>query len=315
MKLKNHCNKTLGVVFFLSFLILATSVSCGSGTKEAEVDSSGGIVKVFVSILPQKRFVERVGGDRVQVDVMVLPGKNPATYEPTPRQMVALGEADLFFSQGVAFEKAFLPAVRKSLPGITLVATDEGVEKRYLESHSHEDEQGHEAEHDEDHLEEPDPHIWMDPQLVKIQAARIRDALIMQDPAGAEVYRNNYISLEQDLTGLDQELESLLTPFAGDTLFVYHPAFGYFCDRYGLVQVAIETGGREPTPAQLEGVIEKAQEEGVKVLFVQPEFPEKSARAVANAIHGAVIPVAPLAENYFDSLRELGKAVAEGLAK
>ena len=137
----------------------------------------------------------------------------------------------------------------------------------------------------------------------------------MQDPAGAEVYRNNYISLEQDLTGLDQELESLLTPFAGDTLFVYHPAFGYFCDRYGLVQVAIETGGREPTPAQLEGVIEKAREEGVKVLFVQPEFPEKSARAVANAIHGAVIPVAPLAENYFDSLRELGKAVAEGLAK
>ncbi|WP_319416532.1 metal ABC transporter solute-binding protein, Zn/Mn family [Marispirochaeta aestuarii] len=299
-------------LFRVLVLVISSVTLLSAGGQKDASSSERGRINVFVSILPQKYFAESIGGENVDVSVMVPPGKSPATYEPSPRQMVSLGKADLFFTIGVSFEKAFLERVSSTLTSLRIVATDRGITKRYLEAHGHDDDHG--DEHGEE-KGEPDPHIWMDPLLVKEQGTVMRDALIELDPGKADAYREGYRKFAADLDSLHEELEGILAPAKGSLLFVYHPAFGYFADRYGLRQEAIETGGKEPSPALLEQVVMEAREEKVKVIFVQPEFPEKSARAVADAIDGAVVPVAPLAEDYMENLRSLAREVAQGVSR
>ncbi len=306
--------KRLLLIVSLFFSVL--SLFAG-GTAESSGDDSR--QDVFVSILPQTYLVEKIGGERVSVEVMVPPGKNPATYEPTPRQVSALGAADVFFTIGVAFEDAFLPVIESNLPGLPVIAGDGGITKRTIEDHDHGDEEeGHDHEEEgpdqeeEEGHEAPDPHIWMDPLLMKQQAQTIRDALIELDPEGESIYTTGYAAAAEELDSLHGHLTEVLAPHRGESLFVYHPAFGYFADRYGLTQVSIETGGKEPTPAQLEAIIEHALEEHIQIIFVQPEFPVKSAQAVAKAIGGTVIPVTPLRSDYIEGMEELAQAILEG---
>jgi zinc transport system substrate-binding protein len=295
-----------------SIFLLAFALFAGGAGEEQSAPEEG--LAVFVSILPQKYFVDRIGGQRVRTSVMVRPGKSPATYEPTPRQMVALGNADLFITIGVPFEDAFLPSVTESLPDLKLVRGDEGIRKRRLDDHAHdadEDEDGH----DEAGAGAPDPHIWMDPVLVKGQALLIRDALVEADPAGTEVYRAGYESFAAELDELHGRLSAMLAPLAGSVLFVYHPSLGYFADRYGFDQIAIETGGKEPSADRLQQIVARARAEGIKVIFVQPEFPVKSAAAVAEAIDGVVVPLEPLRERYSENLMQIAESMVEGLGK
>ncbi len=259
-----------------------------------------GQIGVFVSILPQTYFAERVGGDLIKVEVMVPPGRSPANYEPTPQQVLTLGEADLFFTIGVPFENAFVPTIEKSVPNLRIVSTDAGIEKRLF---------------DRGGAMRPDPHVWMDPILVKEQAAVMRDALIEVDPDFESDYRARYAAFAAELDALDAELRDALAPVSGSSLFVYHPAFGYLLDRYDIEQVAIEIAGREPSPAELEAVIERARNEDARVIFVQPEFPESSARAVAEAINGSVVLVAPLSPDYANNIRSIAEQVRQGLSR
>jgi zinc transport system substrate-binding protein len=258
--------------------------------------------------MPQKYFVERIGGDRVNVSVLVLPGKSPSTYEPSTDQVIALAKADLFFSIGVAFEKAFIPSIAESLKSLKIVDTSHGIKKRNIESHD-----GHDEEEHDHKAGAPDPHIWMSPVLVKQQALNIYQALSEKDPEGGGVYKKGYESFAADLDKADAELKKVLAPFKGSTLFVFHPAFGYFADEYGLKQEAVETGGKEPAPSVLESIIKKAKADKVKVIFVQPEFSQKSAGAIAEAIGGSVIILNPLNADYLNNLLYIAEEVKKGL--
>ena len=229
-------------------LILLVSIPLfpnGQQDKMAQVEKKEEIVTVFTSILPQKYFVERIGGDRVDVNVLVGPGKSPATYEPTPGQVVTLSGSDIFFAIGVPFENAFIPTIRSSLENLRIIDTSEGIEKRVF---NNVDKQ----------VRISDPHIWMSPRLVKIQAATILDALVESDPDGGKVYIEGYNSFMEDLDSVYSELKNIMGPLRGNTIFVYHPAFGYLFDEFGLEQMAIETGGKEPSPSVLEEIITKA---------------------------------------------------------
>jgi zinc transport system substrate-binding protein len=293
-------------IIFLSVLAFVFMLS-GCGKSE---DNRSGKINIFTSILPQKYFVERIGGDRVSVSVLVGPGKSPATYEPLPDQVIALGTADIFFTIGVPFENAFIPKIQKSLQSLKIVDTSEGIKKRTIEVHDHDDhgeeEHGHEAG-------APDPHIWMSARLVKQQALNIYNALSAKDPEGKDFYKKGYDNFIADLDKADAELKKSLAPFKGRTLFVFHPVFGYFADEYGFKQVAIETGGKEPSPSVLETIIKKAKADKVKVIFVQPEFSRKSAEAVAKAIGGSVITLNPLNPDYLNNLLYIAAEVKKAL--
>ena len=135
-------------------------------------------IHVVASILPQKYFIQKIGGDRVSVSVMVLPGANPATYEPKPRQMVDLSNADIYFAIGVPFEKNWLSRFAEANPRMKIVETQSGINRipMIAAGHRHHDENRHAPE--ETTHAPTDPHIWLSPPLVMLQAKNILDALI-----------------------------------------------------------------------------------------------------------------------------------------
>ncbi len=256
-------------------------------------------IRAFVSILPQAEFVKQVGGPHVEVDVLVGPGQSPATYEPTPKQMARLSQADVLFRIGTPFEKGFIEKVAKTHEHLEIVDTRKGVPLRYFDRTK-----GAAA---------PDPHIWLDPHLVRIQAATICEALIDLAPEHRPTFERNLAAYQEALDRVDREIAQTLAPLKGSSFYVFHPAFGYFGDRYGLEQVAVEIAGKEPTPKQLAALIRRAQAEKVRVIFVQPQYSKKLAETIAEEIGGAVVPINPLPENYLANLEDIAEALRAGL--
>jgi zinc transport system substrate-binding protein len=270
-------------------------------------------VKVFVSILPQKYFLERIGGKLVDVSVMVEPGASPATYEPKPRQMVALAKAKIYFAIGVPFEKAWLKKIAATNEEMLVVQTETGIEKIPMkESHPHgkdaEHPHAHKGEDEEHHHGIKDPHVWLSPPLVMVQARNILRALVAVDPAHRPVYDENYKNFIIELVDLDQEFRSVFAGKGVDIEFmVFHPAWGYFARAYGLEQFSIEIEGKEPKPAELARLIEHARERGIKVIFVQSQFSSQTAETIAKSIGGKIAFVDPLAPNWANNLREVAR--------
>ena len=253
---------------------------------------AGGKIDVFVSIVPQKYFVEKIGGALVNVSVMVKPGANPATYEPKPRQMVDLSKTKIYFAIGVPFEKVLLKKIAGANPKILVVHTEKGIEKMPMKA---DNPQGIK-----------DPHIWLSPPLVMIQARNILNALVVMDHANKSVYEAGYKQFIVEIENLDAELKGIFTgKRKGMEFIVFHPSWGYFAGEYGLKQIPMEIEGKDPKPADLQRLIKHAKKLGVKVVFVQPQFSAASASVVAQAIGGQVAFADPLALNWPDNLRQV----------
>lgn len=261
-----------------------------------------------VSILPQQYFVQRISEGRFRLLVLVGPGQNPHSYEPSPRQMADLGSAALWLRIGVDFEKGLLPKVSSLYPGLPIVDTTEGVRFRSMDAHDHE-EAGHAEQDSGEGVSAPDPHIWLGRDGAKIQAVRIRDALSSLDPPGAEFYAVRCQALIRDIDAAFDALSVSLAPLRGKSVFVYHPAFGYFLDEFGIRQVAVEVGGKEPTQKSLAELINRARKEGARVVFVQPQFSRSAAKAVADAIGGVVVEISDLDADWLESIKRTGEAL------
>jgi zinc transport system substrate-binding protein len=266
---------------------------------------------VTVSILPQKYFVEKIGGQLVAVTVMVEPGAEPHVYDPKPQHMASLARSKLYFAAGVPFEDAWLKKFAAVNPDMQIVHTETGIAKMPMQAHEeysrtpHEQQTPHAEEHQHGVL---DPHIWLSPPLVMIQARNLLNAFLKVDPAHKEVYETNYRKFMEEVVALDVDLLNLFGEVAGNKEFmVFHPAWGYFADAYGLLQTPVEVEGKEPKAAELKRLIEHARERGIKVIFVQPQFSSTSARVIAEAIGGRIIPADPMAYDWAKNLREVAE--------
>lgn len=279
-------------------------------------------ISVFVSIVPQQYFVQQIGKELVDVQVMVNPGASPATYAPKPKQMADLSKTDIYFAVGVPYENVWLDEIAAVNPHMRVVHTDHGIAKLPMAAHHHDvDAQEHhgnehddenkehhdKAAHDEDHHDNTglDPHIWLSPPLVKIQARNILTALQEADPAHRTFYEENFNTLIAKIDQLDTDLKKTFAGKKGLQFMVFHPSWGYFAHAYGLQQVPVEVEGKEPKPAQLKKLIQHARENGIKVVFVQPQFSSKSAEVVAREIGGQVAFADPLAQDWMANLRRV----------
>ncbi len=269
-------------------------------------------LQVVVSILPQEFFVTRIAGDRVEVLTLVQPGDNEATYSPGPATLAALEGARAWFTMGVHFEDVWLERITRDRPGLEVVPLADGLPLRRTESSLLTHDRPH--DHDHDHAGRPDPHTWTDPRLAARSVLRIADALARLDPAGAAEYRARAAELEAELLALHEEIAARLAPVRGAAFIVFHPSWGYFADAYGLVQLPIEVGGREPGPRSLAAVIRYGREAGVRAVFVQQQFSQRSARAVAEALDVPIVEADPLALDYLANLRQVSVRMAEALA-
>lgn len=279
------------------------------------IGSAGDKVPVFVSIAPQKYFIQKIGKERVSVQVMVQPGANPATYEPKPRQMADLSKTQVYFAIGVPFEDIWLARISAANPEMKVVRTDREIARMPMAAHHHYDEEeehpsagGHHA-HDDDHSPSHanphglDPHIWLSPPLVKIQIRSVLSALKAIDPMHQDAFEANYRQFVAEIDRLDGSLRQIFEGRRGLRFIVFHPAWGYFARAYGIEQVPIEIEGKAPKPAQLKELIDHAKEAGIKVVFVQPQFSTKSAQLIAKEIGGQVAFADPLAADWAANLK------------
>ncbi len=253
-------------------------------------------INVVVSIVPQKVFVNKIGGDKIQTTVMVENGASPHTYTPKPQQMKKLSKAKLYLSIGVEFEEVWLSKFINQNRNMLIVDTSMDINKTTLH---HNDEK------------ELDPHVWVDPINVKVIAQNIYKALVKVDKANENYYKKNLESFLKEIDEVDQNIRTILkdTP-KGTTFMVFHPAWGYFAKRYGLKQLAVEVEGKSPKMKALVKIIEKAKKEKVQAIFTQPEFSDKASKIISKELHIKVIKASTLAENWGENLQNLAKAIA-----
>ena len=294
-------------------MVISIFALIGLGSTAAAAE--GRRLGVFVSILPQQDFLSRMGGDLVDVQVMVPPGASPHTYEPKPRQMKAITQTQLYFAIGVPFEKAWLPRISATNPQMKIIHTDRGIEKMPMAAeHEHGQTPSDHSEHSDhrDHRDQGrasgnDPHIWLSPPLVHLMAGHILNALIKADPDHEAIYRRNYQQFSDQIKALDTELHQIMGPFKGTRFMVFHPSWGYFARTYDLIQIPIEVQGKAPKPAGLQQLIQRARTLEIKTVLVQPQFSQKSAAIIADAINGGIVTADPMAEAWAENLRRLGQ--------
>lgn len=295
-------------------LLLAVIVCLTAAGVRAE---QKGPLAVAVSLPPYAWLAERIGGDKISVTSLLEPGEDPHSFQPPPRRVTSLSAAKLWFTVSMGFEEALTEKLQQTAPGLRIVPVHEGIELAEGHDHHHEHEEpahkekGKEKEEEEHehHDEEKDPHIWLSPVLLKQQAHTVAHALGEADPAHADFYEANAVSLEKELDALHASLTESLAPLKGTTIYVFHPAFGYFAETYGMKQEAIESKGREPSAKHLTELINQAKAEGVKLILVQPQFSQASAEKMAKAIGATVHPINDLDKDVPGTLRALGDAV------
>jgi zinc transport system substrate-binding protein len=253
-------------------------------------------VNTIVSIVPQKAFVEAIGGAFVDVEVMVLPGASPHSYEPKPSQMKAIDAAQLYFTIGVEFEGAWMKKLANQNKAMKIVDSAQDITKIEMKAHKHAG---------------LDPHVWTSPENIKVIAKNILDTLVAQDGAHKAEYTTNYTAFLAKVDATDAKIKGILKDVKqGSKFMVFHPAWGYFAHQYGLEQVAIEVEGKEPKPKVLAHIMEEAKEEGAKAIFTQPEFSDKSAKQIADALKIKVIKASPLNPKWDESFIALATAIA-----
>ena len=311
--------KQIKLFLLLAVLLSMVLTSC-SGTANVkqqpgavavtETNTPEAALTVTVSVLPQKYFVERIGGDLVRVNVMVEPGDDPHSYEPKPDQMRVLSESAAYFSIGVEFEDVWLDKIAAANDHMLMVNTIANIQR--VEMAAHEDEAGEVHDNEEVEL---DPHVWTSPELVKTMSQTIYETLVELDPSHEAEYSANLQLFIQDIDALQAQIKESLTGLKSNKFMVFHPSWGYFAQEFGLEQIAIEVGGQEPSAQELAGLIDQAKADNIKVVFAQPEFNTKSAEVIANEIGGKVLLISPLEPDWLANMQTVAQTFAEVLGK
>ncbi|MDD4540231.1 MAG: zinc ABC transporter substrate-binding protein [Lentisphaeria bacterium] len=270
---------------------------------------------LFVSVVPQLEAVQRIGGDAVRVEALVPAGASPEYYQPDARRLVTLSRSRALLCIGAPLEKALLPKVRKNFPGVAVIDLRQGMALRQLTvgevpeaEHDHADGHGHDHGHA---AGEPDPHVWLSVKNMICHAENVIAALCMLDPAGADGYRARGRAYSDELRQLDERLQRLLAPLRGTAVMVFHPAFGYFLDAYGLEQLTVEHEGKEPGARQLAALLRLARAKRVRAIYVQPQFNERSARSLAQSLGVQVRAWDPLPDPYIAGLERMAAVLRD----
>ena len=267
-------------------------------------------INTVVSILPEQTFVKAIGGDKVNVSLMVAPGNSPHTYEPKPSQMVDIAKAQLYFAIDVEFEDVWLPKFKNLNPNMHIIDLADGIKKIQMQKgHKEESHAGH--HHDAHAHEGEDPHIWTAPSNVKIIAHNIYKALVKVDPENASYYKKRLDIFLASIDETDRQIMHILSTLGDHTKFmVYHPSWGYFAKAYNLEQIAVEIEGKEPKPKELIHLLKEAKEEKVNAIFTQPEFSDTTAKIIAKELQIPVVKVSPLSANWSENLIGMAKVIA-----
>ncbi len=245
-------------------------------------------LRVAVSSPPLAWLVQQLGGDKVEVSVLLRPGDEPELFEPRPQQMQALAASRLYFALGLPFERQFLPRLDSAHLQVVALASLQP---------------------------QQDPHIWMSVVWMQLLARRAALALQAADPADAGYFGERRRRLQDRLQRLDADLRQQFAglPPTQRVFLVEHPALGYFAHDYGLTQLAVEAEGREPGPAQLAQLLAQARAAHIRRIFVERQFAGRQAATLATQLGAQVLVFDPLGADWEQVMRSLGRDLAASM--
>jgi zinc transport system substrate-binding protein len=261
---------------------------------------------LIVPIAPLGYLAQKVAGPEVRVVVLVPPGQSAETWQVLPRQMEDLGRARVYFQVGLPFEQLLVEKLRETFPKLVICDLRRGLSLRSMEEHHDEAEKIH------DHGAS-DPHVWLDPILAKTMAETIESSIRSFLPDRAAEFSQNRKNLDTELTTLNEQIMQILAPVKGREFFVFHPAFGYFADRYGLKQTAVEYQGKAPGAKRLSELAERLKNEKVRTVFAQPQYSTAEARALADSADAKLVTLNDLSPDYEENLTSIARTLAENL--
>ena len=279
------------LIYILTLFILS---ACGNTTQKSEKPI------LTVTLEPLRHFTEAIAGDNYEVVSMVPTGSSPESYDPTPQQLVNLSKSQAYLRIGyIGFEQAWMKKLEANCPNMKVYDTSKGIDLIRDKGHWH-----------GDHFHEGgvEPHVWNSTQNALIIADNIYQALCELDSTHQEDYQKRLDVLKQTIRQTDANVRTLLEN-ADSTFLIYHPALSYFARDYGLKQVSIEEGGKEPSPAQLKALIETCRNENVHTIFVQQEFDQKNAQLIANELGINIVSINPLSYDWVKEMIRIAEAL------
>ena len=279
------------LIYILTIFILC---ACGNASQKNERPI------LTVTLEPLRYFTEAIAGDHYQVISMVPKGSSPESYDPTPQQLVNLSQSQAYLRIGyIGFEQAWMKKLEANNPSMKVFDTSLGVDLIRAEGHWH-----------GDHFHEGgvEPHIWNSTRNAAIIADNIYQALCELDTAHQADYKQRLDSLKQTIEQTDKKIRSILEN-ADSTFLIYHPALSYFARDYGLKQISIEEGGKEPSPAQLKALIETCRKEKAHIIFVQQEFDQRNAQLIADELGIKVVSIHPLSYDWAEEMIRVAQAL------
>lgn len=283
-------------------LIIVLLASCNMGKSGKNQDNEKPVIAVTIE--PQRYFTEAIAGDKFDVISIVPKGSSPETYDPTPQQLVSLGNSKAYLRIGyIGFEQVWMDRLIDNTPHIQIFDTSKDIDLILGESHDHGDHQ---------HADGVEPHIWNSTNNALIIARNTYKALCQLDKENEAYYLNRYDSLSQRIMHTDSIIKKTLQqPGTAQSFMIYHPALSYFARDYGLQQISIEEGGKEPSPAHLKKLVDLCRQQEVRIIFIQPEFDRRNAEIIARETGTDIVPINPLSYDWEAEMLAVAQALTD----
>lgn len=269
-------------------------VSCKSNQQKAGMAESNAKPTVTVTIPPYQYFVEKIAGDKVDVNVMVSNGNNPETYEPNAQQMMELSNSALYLKVGsIGFEQTWIKKLQDNAPDMKVINTSVGITPAKTPGGN------------------IDPHVWMSCKNARIISSNIFKALCQLEPENKTFFQKNY---QQLLSSIDRQDSIIRKSFKDNPemvrkFVIYHPILTYFARDYQLEQLAIEEEGREPSAAQLKSLIERARKQKIRYCLIQAEFANRNTTTFIKESQTKAMDINPLQADWANAMKEVSLAV------
>lgn len=285
----NLLKKTIYISLF-SFIIIGCQTPTNKDSKPI----------LSVSIEPQRYFLEKLVGDKYEINTVIPSGSNPESFDPSPSQMVKVGKSKAYFEIGrLGFENTWLKNITYNNPNMLIFNCSEGIKEVDDEDH-----------HDHTHPN-GDPHIWSSTKTALVVAKNMYESLIQLDKENQSFYLDNFSKVESNINRTDSIIKNYLLDVPSKSFIIYHPALSYFAHDYDLNQLTIETDGKAPTPKQLSALIQQAKKQNVKVVFVQAEYDQRNAEVIAKEIGAKIVSINPLSYDWDKEMIMIAKALAQ----
>ena len=283
----------LGSAFVMLMAVYATAgVTFFAGAQSKPI--------VVVSVAPQATFVREVAGDRVTVVTMLPPGANHETYSPPPQDMEQFSQANLYLALGLPSERTgIIPKAAELNRNLKIVDVQNEIARVFAPRYFAPDDQ--------------DPHIWLSPKRAALMVRLTARELSLLDPANKNSYEANAEKYVAQIVAADRESQDILKDLKNRTFIVYHPAFGYFADDYGLTMVALEEEGKEADPRRMREIIDMGRENGIKIIFYQEDIDGRQSRTFAEELGGRAEKLSPMATDYVDNIRRMAQTLSSGM--